>query len=43
MTYITWKERQTNSSLFEKTEPEKVKNIVVQKIGYLSKYFDIIL
>jgi len=40
MTYISWKERQTNGSLFEKTELEKVKNIVVQKIGQLSKYYD---
>jgi len=38
MTYITMKERQTNGSLFEKTWAWKVKNILMQKIGCLSKY-----
>jgi len=39
MTYITLKESQTNGSLFEKTLSLKGKNIVVQKIGYMSKYY----
>jgi len=34
MTYNTWKERQTNGSLFEKTlSLQVVKNIIVQKKG----------
>jgi len=33
MTYMTWKERQTNGSLFEKAELAKVKNTVVEKEG----------
>jgi len=41
MTYFTGTERQTKDSLFEKTlSLPKVKNIVEQKIGYLSVYFD---
>jgi len=40
MTCITWKERLINGSLFEKTLSLKSENIVVEKIGYLSKYYD---
>jgi len=38
---ITWKERQTKGSLFEKTlslKSEKYRS--AKKIGYLSKYYD---
>jgi len=35
MTYITWKERQTHGSLFEKAlNLQSVKNIVEEKMGY---------
>jgi len=41
MTYITWKERQTNSSLFEKTMSlRREKNMEAQKVGCLSKYYN---
>jgi len=33
MTYITWKGRQANGSLFEKNLSLKARNIKVQKIG----------
>jgi len=39
MTYITWMEKQTNGSLFEKLWACNVKNSVVQKRGYLNKYY----
>jgi len=36
--YIAWKESQTNTSQFKKPLSFKVKNIVVWKIGKMSKY-----
>jgi len=42
MTQITWKERQTNGSLYEKTLSLKNEKFRDAKIGYLSKYYDII-
>jgi len=40
MTYCTGKERQTNSSLFEKALSLKSKKYCSPKIGYLSVYYD---
>jgi len=34
MTFITWKERQANGSLFEKTLSLEAKNIVFEKRGW---------
>jgi len=43
MTYITWKERKSNGSLFEKTFSLKSENYHSTNIGYLlyGKYYDV--
>jgi len=43
MTCITWKERQTNGSQFEKTLSLKSEKYRSAKRGYLSKYYDIVM